>query len=49
MKNELLITELKYEEWIECEKCEGTGHDIFMEGDGILCPKCKGIGEKNEE
>ena len=29
----------------ECEKCEGTGHDIFMEGDGIICPKCNGTGE----
>ena len=48
MKNELLITELKYEEWIECEKCEGTGHDIFMEGDGIHCPKCKGTGEEEK-
>ena len=32
-------------DWVECEKCEGTGHDIFMEGDGIICPKCNGTGE----
>ena len=29
----------------ECDKCEGTGHDIFMENDGIICPKCNGTGE----
>jgi len=39
---------MKYEEWKECEKCEGTGHDIFMEGDGIHCPKCKGTGEEEK-
>ena len=36
-------------EWIECEKCDGTGHDIFMEFDGIICNYCKGTGEENEE
>ena len=33
-------------EYIECKKCDGTGHDIFMEGDGIICPKCNGSGEE---
>ena len=34
--------------WEECEKCEGTGHDIFMEGDGIICLKCNGTGERKD-
>ena len=38
--------EMKYREWVECEECEGTGHDIFMKNDGIICPKCKGTGER---
>ena len=38
----------KYE-WLECEKCEGTGHDIFMEGNGIHCPKCEGSGEEKRK
>ena len=29
-----------------CDKCDGTGHDIFMEDDGIICPKCNGTGEE---
>ena len=33
-------------EWIECKKFEGTGHDIYMEGDGILCSDCNGSGEE---
>jgi len=26
-------------EYTECKKCDGTGHDIFMEGNGIILPK----------
>ena len=33
-------------EYTECKKCDGTGHDIFMEGDGIICPQCNGTGEQ---
>ena len=33
-------------EYTECKKCDGTGHDIFMEGNGIICPKCNGTGEE---
>jgi len=30
----------------ECKKCEGTGHDIYMENDGIICKDCDGSGEE---
>ena len=36
-------------EWVECDKCDGTGHDIFMEGDGIICPQCNGSGESETD
>ena len=36
-------------EWIECKNCDGTGHDIYMEFDGIICDYCKGTGESNDE
>ena len=44
MKKKKGIAEMN--EYIECKKCDGTGHDIFMEGDGIICPKCNGSGEE---
>ena len=32
--------------WVECDDCDGTGHDILMECDGITCQKCNGTGEE---
>ena len=44
MKKKKGVAEMN--EYIECKKCDGTGHDIFMEGNGIICPQCNGTGEQ---